>query len=187
MMNMSLIILEEKYGAIDSDYSSCSGYYIIKFYSCPYILQSDLSIDGQVISYGQMVCERNHFFPIKIYTGRVVRGGKYNIKGSHLKDKRELKGYLFIIYLWTQGTYSITDMRVVNTDSTLYQYKTPKKCLETYEKDKKKKYLDTWFNQCRNLTQRKLLLLPIYVLGPIYLDLNLDPNDPDEPYAEVII
>ena len=63
---MSLIILEEKYGAIDADDSSYHGYYIIKFYSSPYTLQVDLSIDGQVISSGEMVCEGNYFLSINI-------------------------------------------------------------------------------------------------------------------------
>ena len=35
--------------------------------------------------------------------------------------------------------------------------------------------------------QRKLLLLPVYVLCPIYFDLTIYPNDTDEPYAAVII
>ena len=35
--------------------------------------------------------------------------------------------------------------------------------------------------------QRKLILLPVYVLCPIYFDLTIDPNDTDEPYAAVII
>ena len=58
--------MEEKYGAIDTDDSSCHGYYIIKFYSSPYTLQSDLSIDGQVISSGEMICEGTYFSPINI-------------------------------------------------------------------------------------------------------------------------
>ena len=65
-MNMYLIIREGKYGAIDTDNSSCHGYYIIKFYSLPYNLQPDLSIDGQVISSSEIVCEGNYFFPISI-------------------------------------------------------------------------------------------------------------------------
>ena len=36
VMNMSLIITEGKYGAIDTDDYSCHGYYIIKFSSSPY-------------------------------------------------------------------------------------------------------------------------------------------------------
>ena len=36
---------------------------------------------------------------------------------------------------------SIHNMRVVNTGATSYQYKSPEKCLETAEKEKKKKYL----------------------------------------------
>ena len=52
VMNMSLIITEGKYGAIDTDNYSCNCYYIIKFSLSTYTLQSDLSIDGQVISSG---------------------------------------------------------------------------------------------------------------------------------------
>ena len=49
VMNMSLIIIEGKYGALDTDNYSCNGYYIINFSSSPYTLQTDMSIDGQVI------------------------------------------------------------------------------------------------------------------------------------------
>ena len=63
-MIMYLIITEGKYGAIDGDDSSCHGYYIINFSSSPYTLQSDLSIDGWVISSGEMVREGTYFFPI---------------------------------------------------------------------------------------------------------------------------
>ena len=49
VMNMYLIFMEGKYGAIDTDNYLCHGYYIIKFSSYPYTLQSDLIIDGQVI------------------------------------------------------------------------------------------------------------------------------------------
>ena len=49
VMNMYLIIMEGKYGAIDTNDSSCHGYYIIKFPSYTYTLQSELSIYGQVI------------------------------------------------------------------------------------------------------------------------------------------
>ena len=65
-MNISLIIMEGKYGAINSDDSSCHGYYIIKISSSPYTLQADLSIYGQVISSGETLCEGTYFFPINI-------------------------------------------------------------------------------------------------------------------------
>ena len=61
-MNTSLIIIEEDYDAIDDDDSTCHGYHIIIFYSSPYILQADFSIDFQVISYGEMVCEGSYLF-----------------------------------------------------------------------------------------------------------------------------
>ena len=45
MMSTSLIILEGKYVAIDTDDSWCHGYYIIKFSSSPYNLQVYMSIN----------------------------------------------------------------------------------------------------------------------------------------------
>ena len=62
----TLIIMEGKYGAIDTDYSSCHCYYIIKFSSLPYNIQEDLIIDEKVISPGGTVCEGTYFFPINI-------------------------------------------------------------------------------------------------------------------------
>ena len=52
-MNMSLIVMNEKYGAIDTYDFYCDGYYTIKFSSSPYTLQSELSIYGQVIYSGE--------------------------------------------------------------------------------------------------------------------------------------
>ena len=66
VMNIYLIITEGKYGSIDTDYYSCNGYYIIKFSSYTYTLQADLSIDGQVISSGKILCKGTYFFPINI-------------------------------------------------------------------------------------------------------------------------
>ena len=65
-MNLSLIIVEVKYGAIYTDDSSCRSYYIIKFSLSPYIFQSDMIIDGQVIYFGEMVCEDTYFSSINI-------------------------------------------------------------------------------------------------------------------------
>ena len=66
VMNMSFIIMERNCGAIDADYFSCCGYYIIKFFSSPYTLQADLIIGGLVISSCEMVFEGTYFFPINI-------------------------------------------------------------------------------------------------------------------------
>ena len=66
VMNMSLVITKGKYGDIDTDDYSCHGYYIIKFFSSLYTLQADLIIDGQIISYGEVVCEGTDLFPINV-------------------------------------------------------------------------------------------------------------------------
>ena len=63
---MPLIIMKGNDDAIDADDSTYHGYYIIKFSSSPYTLQSDFGIDGKVISSGKMVCEGTYFFSINI-------------------------------------------------------------------------------------------------------------------------
>ena len=65
-MNIPLIIMKGEYGAIDTADSLCHGYYIITFSSSTFTLETDLSIDGQVISPGNVLCEVNYFFPINI-------------------------------------------------------------------------------------------------------------------------
>ena len=75
VMSTSLIILEGKYVAIDTNDSWCHGYYIIKFSSSPYNLQVYMSIDGQVISSGEIKFEGTYFFPISInYHYYVLKG-----------------------------------------------------------------------------------------------------------------
>ena len=54
----------------------------------------------------------------------------------------EQKVDLLIQELWQQGTDSVHDMRVVNTDALTYQLKAPEKCLHEAEKGKKKIYLE---------------------------------------------
>ena len=49
LMNMSLIITEGNYCAIDADGSKCNGYYIISVFPYPYTLQVDLSIDKYTV------------------------------------------------------------------------------------------------------------------------------------------
>ena len=63
-MHMALGIMEGKYSAIDTDDSSCRGYYITKFSSSINTIQTDLSIDRRVIFSYEMVCEGNHLFTI---------------------------------------------------------------------------------------------------------------------------
>ena len=61
VMNIFLIIMEINYGAINYHGSTFHGYYIIRFSSSSYILQIDLSMDGQDISSDEMECEGTFF------------------------------------------------------------------------------------------------------------------------------
>ena len=58
VMNIFLIIAKINYGAIDTDDTSCQGFYIITFPLSPYTLQEDLNIDVKFIYSGKMVCKR---------------------------------------------------------------------------------------------------------------------------------
>ena len=67
----------------------------------------------------------------KIFTGHAVRGGKSKAKGKASEkfkvapppEEGEEKGYLLIRDIWPQGTDSIYNMRVVNTDAVSYKSK----------------------------------------------------------------
>ena len=52
--------------------------------------------------------------------------------------------------LWKNGTDSVHDMHVVNTDAKSYWEKSPEKFLEEAEKSKKKMYLELCLQQRRN-------------------------------------
>ena len=88
----------------------------------------------------------------KIYNCRSVCGGKDKPKGSPSKDKGGMEGDLLIIDIWKQGTDSIHNTHVVNTDTISYQTQTPDKCLETSKKENKKKYLDACLKQRQKFT-----------------------------------
>ena len=81
----------------------------------------------------------------KFCTGHAVSGGKAKAKikgkGTLPSEKGGEKGDILIQDLWTKETDVIHDMRVMNTDAVSYQSKTPKKFLETSERDINKKYL----------------------------------------------
>ena len=56
-------------------------------------------------------------------------------------EATEHKGDLLIRDLWQNGTDSVHDMRVVNTDAKSHSAKTPEKCLQESEQAKKNMYL----------------------------------------------
>ena len=54
-----------------------------------------------------------------------------------LPDATEQKGELLLRDLCQNGTDSVHDMRVVNTDAKSYRENSPKKCMEEAEKSKR--------------------------------------------------
>ena len=87
-------------------------------------------------------------------------------------EKGELKRILLIRDLWVQGMNSIHDMNVMNTDTTSYHPKTPKKCLETTGEEKNKNYLDTCLKQRWNFTP---FVAPMHVIIGVEAEATLKP------------
>ena len=52
--------------------------------------------------------------------------------------------------LWTQGTDSIHNINVVNTDTVSYQAQNPENCMDTADREKKKKHLHACLNERRH-------------------------------------
>ena len=64
----------------------------------------------------------------------------------------EQKGFLLIRDLWQQGTDSVHDMHIVNTDALSYVRRSPEKCLQKAERVKKKMYLEACLQKRRNFS-----------------------------------
>ena len=85
-----------------------------------------------------------------LYSGRTVKRAKATpVEASKNKyhvvapppEVTEQKGDLLIRYLWQQGTESVLDICVVNTDAQSHRTKDPERCLQEAERGKKRMYL----------------------------------------------
>ena len=94
-----------------------------------------------------------------IFAGFSVKRPKANPARSKAKtvpyvtpplEATEQKGDLLICDFWQNGTGSVHDMRVMNTYAKSHLAKTPEKCLQEAEREKKKTHLDTYLQQRRH-------------------------------------
>ena len=72
--------------------------------------------------------------------------------GDSPPEATEQKGDLLIRDLWANGTHSVHDMRVGNTDAKSYWERYSEKCLEEVEKGNKKMYLEACLQKSRNFS-----------------------------------
>ena len=91
-----------------------------------------------------------------IYSGRAVRRTKAAPAGANINSGQtaaqppevtEQKGDLLIRDLWQQGTESVHDMHVVNTDAPTHQKKDSEKCLHEAERGKNRMYVEDYLQQ----------------------------------------
>ena len=58
--NMASLVQSGMYGAINTDDTTTNGFYVIQFLSEAYTLQNNTTIDGQVISAGELVVKAQY-------------------------------------------------------------------------------------------------------------------------------
>ena len=78
--------------------------------------------------------------------------GNFPSYAGKIDEATEHKGNLLIRDLWQNGTASVHNMRVVNTDAKYHLEKTPEKCLHEAERAKKKMYLEACHQQCQHFS-----------------------------------
>ena len=78
--------------------------------------------------------------------------GSTDQDGAAPPEATEQKGDLLIRDLWNNWTYSVHDMRVVNTDAKTHSVKTPEKCLQGVGRGKKRVYLEACLQQRRHFS-----------------------------------
>ena len=79
-------------------------------------------------------------------SGRTDRDGEPPI------EVMEQNGDLLIHDLWQNGTDSVHDMHVVNTNAKSHTAKTPEKCLHEAERGEKRMYLEACLQQRRHFS-----------------------------------
>ena len=79
------------------------------------------------------------------------------------------KGELLIRDLWQNGTGSVHGMHVVNNDAKSHSVKSPEKCLQEAEMEKKRMYLETRLQQRRHF-------YPFFALVDVLLGVEATAN-----------
>ena len=78
--------------------------------------------------------------------------GSTDRDNAPLPEATEQKGDLLIHDLWQNGTDSVHNMRVVNTDAKYYLGKQPEKCLQEAERENKWMYLEACLQQHKHFS-----------------------------------
>ena len=62
---MALVVQSGKYGAINTDDTTKNGYYVIKFISEAYTMKNNTTIEGKMISSGELVVREQYIFSLQ--------------------------------------------------------------------------------------------------------------------------
>ena len=67
---MALLFESGKYGAINKTETSTNGFYVIMFTSGAYTIQENTTIDGQIITAGELVVKAQYLCSVQVDTSR---------------------------------------------------------------------------------------------------------------------
>ena len=65
---MASLVEFDKYGAINTTDTSTNGFYVIMFTSGAYTLQENTTIDGKIITAGELVVNAKYICSMQVYT-----------------------------------------------------------------------------------------------------------------------
>ena len=66
--NMASLVEPGKYGSINTTYTSTNGFYVIMFTSGAYTLQENTTIDGKIITAGEVLVKAKYLFSMQVDT-----------------------------------------------------------------------------------------------------------------------
>ena len=69
---MASFVESEKYGAINTTDTSTNGFHIVIFTPGAYTLQENTTIDGQIITAGELVVKAQYLYSMQVYTNGIV-------------------------------------------------------------------------------------------------------------------
>ena len=86
LFNIHLIIYEENFSAIDSEYVYCNIYSINKFTHFAYTLHNKFTVNSNFFCFGEIICDDTYFSPVNVKSNYYVY--------SNTNSKRGMKVYL---------------------------------------------------------------------------------------------
>ena len=116
---MASLVESGKYGAINTTDTSTNGFYVIMFTLRAYRLQENITIDGKIITSGELVVKEKHLCSIQIDTNRYWnRQPKHHVitvpTGTILHPQLEVNEVTYFQINAHNCMYQDTDKKIIS-------------------------------------------------------------------------